>query len=132
MSEVLDDYRSVWHRKPVSRLVYEDFYDRIVSACVPGTAIEIGRGIGNLKARLADVIVTEIQFTLGWIALPMHTPAVRRELSSEHRHGRCPASHRAPRELLQGSQARTAARWADRHGGARNHLGVIFVLSHLA
>jgi SAM-dependent methyltransferase len=62
MSEALDDYRSVWNRKPVLRLVYADFYDRIVRACLPGTTIEIGGGIGNLKARLSDVIATDIQF----------------------------------------------------------------------
>lgn len=62
MSEALDIYRSVWRRKPVLRLVYDDFFDRMVRACVPGTTIEIGGGIGNLKARLADVIATDIQF----------------------------------------------------------------------
>src|SRR4051794_22332283 len=62
MSEALNDYRSAWTRKPVLRLVYEDFYDRIVRACVPGITIEIGGGIGNLKAHLADVISTDIQF----------------------------------------------------------------------
>jgi SAM-dependent methyltransferase len=44
------------------RLVYDDFYDRIVRACVPGTTIEIGGGIGNLKERLSDVVTTDIQF----------------------------------------------------------------------
>jgi hypothetical protein len=48
---VLQDYRTVWDRKPVLRLVYDDFYDRIVAACVSGKTIEVGGGIGNLKER---------------------------------------------------------------------------------
>jgi hypothetical protein len=49
MADVLQDYRTVWDRKPVLRLVYDDFYDRIVAACASGMTIEIGGGIGNLK-----------------------------------------------------------------------------------
>jgi SAM-dependent methyltransferase len=62
MAEVLQNYRSVWDRKPVLRLVYNDFYDRIVAACAPGMTIELGGGIGNLKQRLNDVVATDIQF----------------------------------------------------------------------
>jgi len=29
----LAEHRGVWDRKPVLRLVYEDFYDRIAAAC---------------------------------------------------------------------------------------------------
>ena len=47
----LQHYRAMWERKPVLRVIYEDFYDRIAAACVPGATIEIGGGIGNLKAR---------------------------------------------------------------------------------
>ncbi len=57
----LEDYRSVWDRKPVLRMIYDDFYDRIAAACRPGVTIEIGGGIGNLKRRLADVVATDIQ-----------------------------------------------------------------------
>jgi SAM-dependent methyltransferase len=57
----LTEYRAIWDRKPVLRLVYDDFYDRIAAACRPGRSIEIGGGIGNLKRRLADVAATDIQ-----------------------------------------------------------------------
>jgi SAM-dependent methyltransferase len=57
----LADHRGVWERKPVLRLVYEDFYDRIAAACRAGRTIEIGGGIGNLKGRLTDVVATDIQ-----------------------------------------------------------------------
>lgn len=61
MSEALHGYREAWERKPVLRTIYEDFYDRIVAACVPGLTLEIGGGIGNLKRRLPQVIATDIQ-----------------------------------------------------------------------
>ena len=57
----LADHRGVWDRKPVLRLVYEDFYDRIAAACRSGRTIEIGGGIGNLKRRLREVVATDIQ-----------------------------------------------------------------------
>jgi SAM-dependent methyltransferase len=65
MADVLQDYRTVWDRKPVLRLVYNDFYERIADACASGMTIEIGGGIGNLKQRLNDVVATDIQFESG-------------------------------------------------------------------
>jgi SAM-dependent methyltransferase len=61
LADQLADHRSIWERKPVLRLVYGDFYDRIAAACRPGLTIEIGGGIGNLKRRLTDVVATDIQ-----------------------------------------------------------------------
>ena len=43
------------------RAIYDDFYDRMAAQCVPGTTIEIGGGIGNLKRRIPDVVATDIQ-----------------------------------------------------------------------
>jgi SAM-dependent methyltransferase len=60
-SEPLAGYRDVWERKPVLRLIYDDFYDRLAAACRPGMTIEIGGGIGNLKQRLGEVVATDIQ-----------------------------------------------------------------------
>jgi SAM-dependent methyltransferase len=57
----LESYRDAWRSKPVLRVVYDDFYDRIAAACRPGMTIEIGGGIGNLKGRLPDVVATDIQ-----------------------------------------------------------------------
>ena len=62
MLETLHGYMDVWERKPVLRMIYDDFYDRIAVECVPGVTIEIGGGIGNLKRRLPRVIATDIQF----------------------------------------------------------------------
>jgi SAM-dependent methyltransferase len=60
-SDPLADYRGLWERKSVLRLVYDDFYDRIAAACRQGVTIEIGGGIGNLKQRLPRVVATDIQ-----------------------------------------------------------------------
>ena len=72
MPDVLDEYLSVWNRKPVLRAIYEDFYDRIVAMCTPGLTIELGGGIGNLKRRLPNVVATDIQFApwLDCVAMP--------------------------------------------------------------
>jgi SAM-dependent methyltransferase len=61
-TDPLGQYAQVWKRKPVLRLIYDDFYDRLVAQCRPGLTIEIGGGIGNLKERLGDVVATDIQF----------------------------------------------------------------------
>jgi SAM-dependent methyltransferase len=66
MADQLQGYRTVWDRKSVLRLVYDDFYDRIVAACASGVTIEIGCGIGNLKQRLNNVVATDIQFA-SWL-----------------------------------------------------------------
>jgi SAM-dependent methyltransferase len=58
----LTNYADVWDRKPVLRTVYQDFYDRLAPECRPGTTIEIGGGIGNLKQRIGDVVATDVQF----------------------------------------------------------------------
>jgi SAM-dependent methyltransferase len=62
MSDALRDYLDVWKEKPVLRLIYDDFYQRIAAACVGGLTVELGGGIGNLKQRLDDVVSTDIQF----------------------------------------------------------------------
>jgi SAM-dependent methyltransferase len=62
-SDQLADHRGTWDRKPVLRLIYDDFYDRIAAGCRPGLTIEIGGGIGNLKRRLTDVVATDVQST---------------------------------------------------------------------
>jgi SAM-dependent methyltransferase len=60
--DLLHGYADIWDRKPVLRTVYQDFYDRLAPECRPGTTIEIGGGIGNLKQRLGDVVATDVQF----------------------------------------------------------------------
>jgi len=47
----------VWSRKPLLRASYDQFYRRIVALVDPelaGMTLEIGSGIGNLKAHLPN------------------------------------------------------------------------------
>jgi SAM-dependent methyltransferase len=66
-TDPLNQYAEMWDRKPVMRAIYNDFYERLAPECRPGTTIEIGGGIGNLKQYLSDVIATDIQFA-PWLA----------------------------------------------------------------
>lgn len=61
-----DDYRKIWHEKPVLRRIYTDFYRRIISASRSGRTLEIGGGSGNLKSFSSDVISTDI-VPEGWL-----------------------------------------------------------------
>ena len=54
------DYRAIWEAKPVLRAVYRDWYERMVSCCLPGRTLEIGGGSGNLKAFAPDVVSTDV------------------------------------------------------------------------
>lgn len=61
MADPLEKYRDAWGKKPLLRRVYNDIYDRIALACVDGTTLEIGGGIGQFKARFPNVIASDIQ-----------------------------------------------------------------------
>jgi len=61
-------YRAVWERKPVLREVYDDLFERIAGACVPGVTLEIGGGSGNLAQRLPEVLASDIQYA-PWLDL---------------------------------------------------------------
>lgn len=59
-TEILQDHREIWQKKPVLKAIYQDFYDRIINHTVSGTTLEIGGGTGNLKEYLPHVISTDI------------------------------------------------------------------------
>lgn len=61
-AEALNDYRSIWARKPVLRRVYDDVFDRMLACRAEGPTLEIGGGVGGLKARAPDVISSDIQY----------------------------------------------------------------------
>jgi SAM-dependent methyltransferase len=61
----------VWRRKPLLQRLYHGFYDRIlefVDPAVPGALVEIGSGIGNLKARMPQAVATDL-FPNPWLDL---------------------------------------------------------------
>lgn len=68
MNGSLDRYRLTWDQKPLLRRIYNDIYDRIAAACVRGTTLEIGGGIGQFKSRFPDVVATDIQ-SAPWLDL---------------------------------------------------------------
>ncbi len=58
-----------WHRKPLLRKIYRDFYTEIAREMrrdLPGATIEIGSGIGNLKTAVPDALATDI-FPNPWL-----------------------------------------------------------------
>ena len=68
MTTSLHDYRAVWSRKPVLRLIYDDIFERISGKVVDGVTIELGGGIGNLKEKIPSLISSDIQFA-PWLDL---------------------------------------------------------------
>ncbi len=57
-----NDYRSIWHDKPVLRKLYSEFYRRMADACHDGSTLEIGGGSGNFKEFAPHVVSTDVLF----------------------------------------------------------------------
>lgn len=58
-----------WEAKPLLRQIYAGFYRRITALMdpqLPGRIVEIGSGIGNLKAQLPDALCTDL-FPNPWL-----------------------------------------------------------------
>jgi SAM-dependent methyltransferase len=58
-----------WREKPLLQNIYASFYERIlqhIDARAPGAVVEIGSGIGNLKAHLPRAICTDL-FPNPWL-----------------------------------------------------------------
>src|SRR5436190_11500003 len=58
-----------WQNKPLLRRIYAGFYERIVAlldANVAGRIVEIGSGVGNLKAHLPSAVSTDL-FPNPWL-----------------------------------------------------------------
>ena len=60
-----------WHGKPLLQKIYAGFYAKIlrhIDTSAPGAVVEIGSGIGNLKAHLPRAICTDL-FPNPWLDL---------------------------------------------------------------
>jgi SAM-dependent methyltransferase len=68
MSEALSRYREIWDQKAVLRLLYDDMFQRIADCAVEGPTLELGGGVGNLKAKIPSLISSDIQFA-PWLDL---------------------------------------------------------------
>lgn len=69
-TEIERNFR-VWQQKPLLQEIYAGFYRRIlafIDAQEPGRIVEIGSGIGNLKAHLPRAICTDL-FPNPWLDL---------------------------------------------------------------
>ena len=69
-AEIQENLRH-WRDKPLLQVIYAGFYRRIVSQIditIPGSIVEIGSGIGNLKAHLPGAITTDL-FPNPWLDL---------------------------------------------------------------
>jgi SAM-dependent methyltransferase len=63
--------RIAWEKKPLLRSIYAQFYRRILGLLdmrLSGQTVEIGSGIGNLKAHLPKAIITDL-FPNPWLDL---------------------------------------------------------------
>jgi len=68
--EILRNLES-WHRKPLLQKVYAQFYARIaahIDQNAPGKVVELGSGIGNLKAVVPAAVLTDL-FPNPWLDL---------------------------------------------------------------
>ncbi len=61
----LEEYQRRWLEKPALRAVYGDLHRRMAEASVNGPSLEIGGGIGNLKAGNGDLLRMDIQRSPG-------------------------------------------------------------------
>jgi SAM-dependent methyltransferase len=62
---------AAWKKKPLLQKLYAGFYEKIlqhIDASAPGAIVEIGSGIGNLKADLPRAICTDL-FPNPWLNL---------------------------------------------------------------
>ncbi len=60
-----------WQAKPLLRKIYADFYQRILGLIDPrrpGQIVEVGSGLGNLKAHLPRAVCTDL-FPNAWLDL---------------------------------------------------------------
>ncbi len=62
VTEYLLRCRAVWDRKPALRALYADVFERVAAVRGDGPGIEIGGGIGNLKASAPDVLTSDVHF----------------------------------------------------------------------
>jgi SAM-dependent methyltransferase len=68
LADALAEQEAAWRRRPLVRRLYNDWFDLIVAQLAPveGPTVELGSGFAPLKARLPDLVATDIQPT-PWI-----------------------------------------------------------------
>jgi len=69
-AEIRQNLRN-WEAKPLLQKIYAGFYQRIaaqIDLSLPGRVVELGSGIGNLKAHLSRAVATDL-FPNPWLDL---------------------------------------------------------------
>ena len=63
--ETLSELEAAWHRRPLLRRVYNEWFELIVSRLAPveGPTIELGSGFAPLKERLPELVTTDVEPT---------------------------------------------------------------------
>jgi SAM-dependent methyltransferase len=65
----IHENREHWRRKPLLQKVYGQFYREIarrIDGKIPGSIVELGSGMGNIKEHIPDCITTDV-FTNPWL-----------------------------------------------------------------
>jgi SAM-dependent methyltransferase len=68
LADGIAEQEAAWHRRALVRRLYTDWFDLIVARLSPvaGPTVELGSGFAPLKARLPDLVATDVQPTR-WI-----------------------------------------------------------------
>jgi SAM-dependent methyltransferase len=65
LADALAEQEAAWRRRPLVRRLYGQWFDLIVArlASVDGWTVELGSGFAPLKARLPDLLATDVERT---------------------------------------------------------------------
>lgn len=67
----IEQNKSFWQGKPLIQEIYRGFYQQIIAqidTALPGRVVELGSGIGNLKAHFPEALCTDL-FPNPWLDL---------------------------------------------------------------
>lgn len=62
MDNILDKHKKTWENKKILRVIYEEWYKKIINSLssVNGKTVELGAGSGNFKEYMPEVISADI------------------------------------------------------------------------
>ena len=62
MENILEKHRQIWNKKKILRVIYVEWYQKIISDLKQrdGITVELGSGSGNFKEFKPDVISSDI------------------------------------------------------------------------
>lgn len=65
LAENLREHERAWNERPLLRHIYGDWFKLLASrrSDVPGATIELGSGIGQLRAAIPDLVTTDVEPT---------------------------------------------------------------------